>query len=268
MLAYLRNFPRLSARPLVAAARRSDVAQRSAMGTASRPGPARSRRDLARFQPEAERTVRAPRGRWRRRSRRARARRGSAAGRGLLLGLIVAVWLASGFYIVDEGQRGIVLRFGKFVETTHAGPALAPAVSDRDRRNGEPGAGAHRRGRLPQQRQEQGAEGIADADRRREHRRRPVRGAVHAEEPERLSVQQPLAGRRGAAGGGDRDPRDRRQEQHGLRALRGPRRGRRARAQADAGDPRPLRHRHQHQQGDDAERAAAASRCRRRSTTR
>ena len=43
-------------------------------------------------------------------------------GAGLLLGLILAVWLASGFYIVYEGQRGIVLRFGKLVETTMPGP--------------------------------------------------------------------------------------------------------------------------------------------------
>ena len=43
-------------------------------------------------------------------------------GAGLLLGLVVAVWLASGFYIVYEGQRGVVLRFGKFLETTLPGP--------------------------------------------------------------------------------------------------------------------------------------------------
>jgi membrane protease subunit HflK len=43
-------------------------------------------------------------------------------GAGLLLGLIVAVWLASGFYIVYEGQRGLVLRFGKYIETTQPGP--------------------------------------------------------------------------------------------------------------------------------------------------
>jgi membrane protease subunit HflK len=41
---------------------------------------------------------------------------------GLLAGLLVLVWLASGFYIVDTGQRGVVLRFGKFVETTQPGP--------------------------------------------------------------------------------------------------------------------------------------------------
>ena len=43
-------------------------------------------------------------------------------GAGILVGLIFAVWLASGFYIVYEGQRGLVLRFGRFVETTMPGP--------------------------------------------------------------------------------------------------------------------------------------------------
>ncbi len=43
-------------------------------------------------------------------------------GIGLIAALVVAVWLASGFYIVPEGQRGVVLRFGKFVETTMPGP--------------------------------------------------------------------------------------------------------------------------------------------------
>src|SRR4051794_1298399 len=42
-------------------------------------------------------------------------------GIGLLVGLLVVLWVASGFYIVNEGQRGIVLRFGKYVETTQAG---------------------------------------------------------------------------------------------------------------------------------------------------
>ena len=43
-------------------------------------------------------------------------------GAGLLLGLVFAVWMASGFYIVYEGQRGVVLRFGKYLETTMPGP--------------------------------------------------------------------------------------------------------------------------------------------------
>ena len=41
---------------------------------------------------------------------------------GLLIGVLVLVWLASGFYIVEAGQRGVVLRFGKYVETTSDGP--------------------------------------------------------------------------------------------------------------------------------------------------
>ena len=41
---------------------------------------------------------------------------------GLLIGALVLIWLASGFYIVDTGQRGVVLRFGKYVETTGDGP--------------------------------------------------------------------------------------------------------------------------------------------------
>jgi membrane protease subunit HflK len=41
---------------------------------------------------------------------------------GLLIGLLALVWLASGFYIVDTGQRGVVLRFGKYIETTEPGP--------------------------------------------------------------------------------------------------------------------------------------------------
>jgi membrane protease subunit HflK len=43
-------------------------------------------------------------------------------GAGLLVAVAALVWLASGFYIVDAGQRGVVLRFGKYVETTMPGP--------------------------------------------------------------------------------------------------------------------------------------------------
>ena len=45
----------------------------------------------------------------------------SIGGAGLLAGIIVAVWLASGFYIVVEGQRGVVLTFGKFATETTSG---------------------------------------------------------------------------------------------------------------------------------------------------
>ena len=39
-----------------------------------------------------------------------------------ILVLIAGVWIASGFYIVDEGRRGVVLRLGRYVETTMPGP--------------------------------------------------------------------------------------------------------------------------------------------------
>ena len=43
-------------------------------------------------------------------------------GAGLLVALVLVVWFASGFYIVDEGRRGVVTRFGKYTETTLPGP--------------------------------------------------------------------------------------------------------------------------------------------------
>ncbi len=50
-------------------------------------------------------------------------RRGLAiGGAGLIVALVLLVWLASGFYIVDEGRRGVVTRFGKYTETTQPGP--------------------------------------------------------------------------------------------------------------------------------------------------
>ena len=39
----------------------------------------------------------------------------------LLAALVAVVWLASGFYIVDASQRGVVLQFGRFKETTEPG---------------------------------------------------------------------------------------------------------------------------------------------------
>ena len=42
-------------------------------------------------------------------------------GVGILVALVIVVWLASGFYIVDEGRRGVVTRFGKYTETTQPG---------------------------------------------------------------------------------------------------------------------------------------------------
>ncbi len=41
---------------------------------------------------------------------------------GVLGGAVVLSWLASGVYIVDEGNRGVVSRFGAYSETTKPGP--------------------------------------------------------------------------------------------------------------------------------------------------
>ncbi|HEX8740296.1 MAG TPA: protease modulator HflK, partial [Casimicrobiaceae bacterium] len=44
------------------------------------------------------------------------------AGLAWLIALVIVIWLASGFYIVDEGRRGVVTRFGRYTETTLPGP--------------------------------------------------------------------------------------------------------------------------------------------------
>ncbi len=40
----------------------------------------------------------------------------------IVTGVVLAIWLASGFYIVDAGERGVVLRFGRYIETSQPGP--------------------------------------------------------------------------------------------------------------------------------------------------
>ncbi len=40
----------------------------------------------------------------------------------LAVALVGFIWFASGFYIVDASQRGVVLRFGSYAETTQPGP--------------------------------------------------------------------------------------------------------------------------------------------------
>ncbi len=46
----------------------------------------------------------------------------SPLGIALLIGLLLVVWLLSGFYIVDPAERGVVLRFGQFERITTEGP--------------------------------------------------------------------------------------------------------------------------------------------------
>ena len=44
-----------------------------------------------------------------------------AGGAGLIATLVLGVWAATGFYVVDTREQGVVLRFGKYVETTGEG---------------------------------------------------------------------------------------------------------------------------------------------------
>lgn len=46
----------------------------------------------------------------------------SSGGIGVVIVLALLFWAASGLYIVDASERGVVLRFGKYVETTLPGP--------------------------------------------------------------------------------------------------------------------------------------------------
>jgi len=47
--------------------------------------------------------------------------RGARIGLGVVVAAAVALWVASGFYIVQEGQVGVVTQFGKYKSTTPAG---------------------------------------------------------------------------------------------------------------------------------------------------
>ena len=42
-------------------------------------------------------------------------------GIGLLFAIVILLWLSSGFYIVDASQRGLVLQFGRYKESTESG---------------------------------------------------------------------------------------------------------------------------------------------------
>ena len=47
--------------------------------------------------------------------------RGAGIGIGLIAGVVALGWLASGFFIVQEGQQGVVTSFGKYSKTVEAG---------------------------------------------------------------------------------------------------------------------------------------------------
>jgi len=41
---------------------------------------------------------------------------------GIAVGVLLVIWLASGIYIIEPAERGVVLRFGGYVDTTDPGP--------------------------------------------------------------------------------------------------------------------------------------------------
>lgn len=47
--------------------------------------------------------------------------KGAGLGLGLVVGLVVLVWLGTGFFIVQEGQRAVITQFGKYKSTVDAG---------------------------------------------------------------------------------------------------------------------------------------------------
>lgn len=54
----------------------------------------------------------------------------SGAALGLLLGVVLLIWAALGVYQVDEQERGVVLRFGKFYDTVQPGLHWNPPLID------------------------------------------------------------------------------------------------------------------------------------------
>lgn len=46
---------------------------------------------------------------------------GGSIGIGIILAIIAALWMATGFYKIEEAERGVILRFGQHVDTTQRG---------------------------------------------------------------------------------------------------------------------------------------------------
>jgi membrane protease subunit HflK len=45
----------------------------------------------------------------------------AGSGFGLILGVVVLIWLGTGFFIVQEGQQAVITQFGKYKSTVYAG---------------------------------------------------------------------------------------------------------------------------------------------------
>ena len=119
----------------------------------------------------------------------------------LLVAIVVIGWAATSIYRVQPDEQGVVLRFGRWIDTTQPGlhvhlpfpidTVLFPKVTQINQVQ----LGNPRRARRPGERAR-----AADADRRREHRRGGLRGVL--EDPRRRRV--PVPRQRARGGGEDR----------------------------------------------------------------
>ena len=137
--------------------------------------------------------------------------RGGSLGAGLVAVVLLAAWWLGGIWIIQEPEKGVVLRFGAYHRTMDPGFNWAPLLH-RFGDHGERGPGPQRGDRLPQpgQQRRRGSSRGPHADRGREHRRPPVRGAVPGEGPRAVPLREQRAGDRVAPGDGERGARDRR----------------------------------------------------------
>ena len=109
----------------------------------------------------------------------------------------------SGFYRVEPDEEGIVLRFGAYQPHHQPGPQLSPAGADRRGAHAQGHARQPHRDRLPRYRpngqgRTEHARGIADADRRREHRRHQLHRVLWViKDAQGLSLQHPRPRRHG-----------------------------------------------------------------------
>ena len=133
-------------------------------------------------------------------------------GAGLIGGVVVLIWLGSGFFIVQEGQQAVITSFGRYSHTVDAGfNWRLPYPIQRHEtvivtqiRSVEVGRNTGVAGHRPAR--------FVDADRGREHRRHQVHRAVPPEATRAPSCSRTGTPRRGDAGRRDGGARDRRQD--------------------------------------------------------
>jgi hypothetical protein len=115
-------------------------------------------------------------------------------GVGLIAGVLVLIWGASGFFIVQEGQQAVVTAFGKLQPHRRRRLPVAAALPVPGARHGVGDAVAFGRRRPQHGGAVDRPARLVDADAGREHHRHPLHGAVPAERRARLPVREPRPG--------------------------------------------------------------------------